>query len=173
MRSDEGSGRSTQLPEGKVVENVISIPPFHRVPGVESVRDARCRPGPHVPRLVVEGPEHRLGQERGIERDDVPDRADPAIRPTRTPEEGLLGIPDQASGPQCGDAFSFDGSPIRLPLVSVERPAVVGDLERDPHAKEYPSLDISSGCAAPDADRVGRAEERRQRRSRCASDEEL
>src|SRR5439155_23536632 len=52
----------------------------------------------------------------------------PAVRPTRASEGGFLGIPNQPSGPQGGDAFPLNGPPIRLPLMSVERPAVVGDL---------------------------------------------
>src|SRR5437667_154646 len=105
-------------------------------------------PGPNVPRPVVEGPEDRIGPEGRVERDDIAHRADAAIGPARASKEGFRRIPDDLRRPQGRDSLPFDGTPIGLPLMAVERSSIVCDLERNAHAKGYLSYDISSDRVA-------------------------
>src|SRR5438128_15114 len=94
--------------------------------------------------MVVEDTNHSVGSESGIERDHVANGTHAPIRPTRAPEESLSRISEDLPRTQGREALSFHGSPVRLALVAEERAAVVGDLEGDPHAKEYLLYNISS-----------------------------
>src|SRR5437867_12389250 len=108
----------------------------------------RGDPTPNDPRPGVERPEHRIGPEGRVERHHIAHRADAAIGPARASKESFRRVPDDLRGPQGRDALPFDGTPIGLPLMAVERSSIVCDLERNAHAKGYLSYDISNEHAA-------------------------
>src|SRR2546430_1286480 len=133
------------MPLGDILEKDVPVPALDGMPRMKGSGHGREGPGPNISRFVVESPKHCVGPEGGLERDHVAHRAHAPISPARAPKERLRRIPHDLRGPQSRDAFPFDGTPIGLPLVAEERPTVVGNLERNSHAKEYLSQDISSG----------------------------
>jgi len=138
MQSDEERSGSVQWVGGEVLEDVVSVPPLDRMARMEGLGDFRGGPREDLPSAVVERTDDGLGiAEAGREGDDVPDRAHPAIRPARASEEGLPRIPEDLGSFERRKALSFDRPLDGLPLMAVERPAVVGDLEGDPHANRH------------------------------------
>src|SRR5438876_9349741 len=151
---------------------MVAIPSFQGVPRMKGIRHCRCGPRPHLLGSIVERPDDCLRRQVCVEGDDIPNGAHPSIRPARRSEERLLRILEDFRSLQCDEALAFHRSPVWLTLRSEERPTVIRDLERDPHAKEYLSVAILTGCAWC-AECQGCAEERWPRRGRSAGDENL
>jgi len=72
-----------------------------------------------------------------VEGNDVAHGTDTPVGPARTSEECGVRIDNGSRGAERGDALPFDGSHVRLSLVTEEGPTVVRDLERDPHANRH------------------------------------
>src|SRR6266852_2367906 len=116
---------------------MISIPSLDSVTRMERRRDERRRPGPHIAGLVVESPNDRMRLIACIEGNHISDRAHPSVGSARASEEGSSRVRQDLRSSERGDALPFDRATVRLPLVTVERPSLVCNLERNSHAKEY------------------------------------
>src|SRR5213083_359042 len=114
---------------------MVAIPSFQGVPRMKGIRHCRCGPRPHLLGSIVERPDDCLRRQVCVEGDDIPNGAHPSIRPARRSEERLLRILEDFRSLQCDEALAFHRSPVWLTLRSEERPTVIRDLERDPHAR--------------------------------------
>src|SRR5438132_12996447 len=117
--------------EVQVLVEMLSIPTFQLVTRVERSRDLRAGPRPKVPRLVVKCAHGRLGLQRRVERNHIPNRTHPSVRAARASEERLPRVAEDLRRPQYLKALPFDGPPVRLPLVAEEPLPIVCNLQRD------------------------------------------
>src|SRR5207244_9029996 len=107
-----------------------------------------------------------------VDRKSISNWPNTAVESARGAKERLACVTDDLRGSQRGQTIPDDGPPVGLSLVPKERATVIGDLEGDPHAKEYLLHNISSAvCRHPRRPRA--AKERGECRRRRAGHEEL
>jgi hypothetical protein len=139
MRALEDRCGTPDARERELFHDVVSVMSFERVTSVEFVCDLCDSPGPDTPSPVVERANDGFRMARGVEGNNVPDRAHTQVGATCALKAGLARAGQDSSGSKCDETLPLYRPHVRLSLVAMESSAVIGDLHGDAHERAYPT----------------------------------